>query len=60
MAALEIARLARDIHGANGIVDEHAVIRHLLNVESAFASEGTHDIHALIPGRDITGISAMG
>ncbi|MBI2115795.1 MAG: acyl-CoA dehydrogenase family protein, partial [candidate division NC10 bacterium] len=58
-AALEIARLARDIHGANGIVDEYPVIRHLLNLESVFTYEGTHDIHTLILGRDITGISAL-
>jgi glutaryl-CoA dehydrogenase len=59
VAALEIARAARDIHGANGIVDEYPVIRHLLNLESVFTYEGTHDIHTLILGRDITGISAM-
>jgi glutaryl-CoA dehydrogenase len=58
-AALTIARLARDIHGANGIVDEYPVIRHLLNLESVFTYEGTHDIHTLILGRDITGISAL-
>jgi glutaryl-CoA dehydrogenase len=58
-AALEIARLARDIHGANGIVDEYPVIRHMLNLESVFTYEGTHDIHTLILGRDITGISAL-
>jgi glutaryl-CoA dehydrogenase len=58
-SALEIARLARDIHGASGIVDEYPVIRHLLNLESVFTYEGTHDIHTLILGRDITGISAL-
>ena len=58
-AALEIARLARDIHGASGIVDEYPVIRHMLNLESVFTYEGTHDIHTLILGRDITGISAL-
>ena len=58
-AALEIARLARDIHGANGIVDEYPVIRHMLNLESVSTYEGTHDIHTLILGRDITGISAL-
>jgi glutaryl-CoA dehydrogenase len=58
-AALEIARLARDIHGANGIVDEYPVIRHMLNLESVFTYEGTHDVHTLILGRDITGISAL-
>jgi glutaryl-CoA dehydrogenase len=58
-AALEIARMAREIHGANGIVDEYPVIRHMLNLESVFTYEGTHDIHTLILGRDITGISAL-
>ncbi len=58
-AALEIARLAREIHGANGIVDEYPVIRHMVNLESVFTYEGTHDIHTLILGRDITGISAL-
>ena len=58
-SALQIARLAREIHGANGIVDEYPVIRHLLNLESVYTYEGTHDIHTLILGRDITGISAM-
>jgi glutaryl-CoA dehydrogenase len=57
--ALEIARMARDIFGAAGIVDEHPVIRHLLNLEMVYTYEGTHDIHTLILGRDITGISAL-
>jgi len=57
--ALEIARMARDIFGAAGIVDEHPVIRHLLNLETVYTYEGTHDIHTLIIGRDITGISAL-
>jgi glutaryl-CoA dehydrogenase len=57
--ALEIARMARDIFGAAGIVDEHPVIRHLLNLETVFTYEGTHDIHTLILGRDITGLSAL-
>jgi len=57
--ALEIARMARDIFGAAGIVDEHPVIRHLLNLETVYTYEGTHDIHTLILGRDITGISAL-
>jgi glutaryl-CoA dehydrogenase len=59
LAALEIARLAREILGANGIVDEYVVIRHLLNLESVYTYEGTHDVHTLIVGRDITGISAL-
>jgi glutaryl-CoA dehydrogenase len=57
--ALDIARLARDILGAYGIVDEYPVMRHLLNLETVKTYEGTHDIHTLILGRDITGISAI-
>ncbi|MDQ2916206.1 MAG: acyl-CoA dehydrogenase [Casimicrobiaceae bacterium] len=57
--ALEIARAARDMHGANGIVDEFHVIRHVLNLETVNTYEGTHDIHALILGRAQTGISAF-
>ena len=57
--ALEIARLARDMHGGNGIVDEFHVIRHMLNLETVNTYEGTHDIHALILGRAQTGISAF-
>jgi len=57
--ALEIARVARDMHGANGIVDEYHVIRHVLNLETVNTYEGTHDIHALILGRAQTGIAAF-
>jgi glutaryl-CoA dehydrogenase len=57
--ALETARLARDIMGAAGIVDEHPVIRHLLNLETVNTYEGTQDIHTLIVGRDITGLDAF-
>jgi len=57
--ALRIARLSRDIHGANGIVDEYPVMRHLCNLETLYTYEGTHDIHTLILGRDITGIAAF-
>ncbi len=57
--ALEIARLARDMHGGNGIADEYHVIRHLLNLEAVNTYEGTHDIHALILGRAQTGIAAF-
>jgi glutaryl-CoA dehydrogenase len=57
--ALETARLARDILGAAGIVDEHPIIRHLLNLETVVTYEGTHDIHTLIIGRDITGLDAF-
>jgi glutaryl-CoA dehydrogenase len=57
--ALEIARVARDMHGGNGIVDEFHVIRHMLNLETVNTYEGTHDIHALILGRAQTGIAAF-
>jgi glutaryl-CoA dehydrogenase len=56
--ALECARLARDMLGANGITSEYHVIRHMLNLESVKTYEGTHDIHALILGSDLTGIDA--
>ena len=59
-SALDIARLGRDILGAAGIVDEHPVIRHMLNLETVNTYEGTHDIHCLIIGRDITGLDAFG
>jgi glutaryl-CoA dehydrogenase len=58
--ALDTARLARDILGAAGIVDEHPIIRHMLNLETVNTYEGTHDIHVLIVGRDITGLDAFG
>lgn len=58
--ALEIARLARDMHGANGISDEYHVIRHLMNLETVNTYEGTADVHALILGRAQTGLSAFG
>jgi len=57
--ALDIARLARDMHGANGIADEFHVIRHVMNLEAVNTYEGTHDIHALILGRAQTGIQAF-
>ena len=57
--ALNIARSARDIHGAYGIVDEYHIIRHMMNLETVNTYEGTHDIHALILGRAITGIQAF-
>jgi len=57
--ALEIARTARDMHGANGIADEFHVIRHMMNLEAVNTYEGTHDIHALILGRAQTGIPAF-
>jgi glutaryl-CoA dehydrogenase len=57
--ALDIARVARDMHGGNGIVDEYHVIRHVMNLETVNTYEGTHDVHALILGRAQTGISAF-
>ena len=57
--ALEIARIARDMHGANGVSDEYHVIRHVMNLEAVNTYEGTHDIHALILGRAQTGIAAF-
>ena len=57
--ALDIARIARDMHGGNGISDEFHVIRHVLNLEAVNTYEGTHDIHALILGRAQTGIQAF-
>ncbi len=57
--ALDIARTARDMHGGNGIADEFHVIRHMVNLETVNTYEGTHDIHALILGRAITGIAAF-
>ena len=58
--ALEIARIARDMHGGNGISDEFHVIRHAMNLEAVNTYEGTHDVHALILGRAQTGIQAFG
>ncbi len=57
--ALDVARMARDIHGGNGVSDEYHVIRHVLNLEAVNTYEGTHDIHALILGRAQTGIQAF-
>ena len=57
--ALDIARAARDVHGGNGISAEFHVMRHAANLETVNTYEGTHDIHALILGRAITGISAF-
>jgi glutaryl-CoA dehydrogenase len=58
--ALDIARMSRDMHGGNGIVDEYHVIRHVMNLETVNTYEGTHDVHALILGRAITGLNAFG
>ena len=57
--SLDIARMARDMHGGNGISDEYGVVRHMLNLEVVNTYEGTHDIHALILGRAQTGIQAF-
>ena len=57
--ALDIARVARDMHGANGVSDEYHVIRHVMNLEAVNTYEGTHDVHALILGRAQTGIQAF-
>lgn len=57
--ALDIARVARDMHGGNGISGEYQVIRHMVNLETVNTYEGTHDVHALILGRAITGIAAF-
>jgi glutaryl-CoA dehydrogenase len=56
--ALDIARVARDIHGANGILGEYPIMRHMANLESVKTYEGTHDIHTLVLGQEITGIAA--
>jgi glutaryl-CoA dehydrogenase len=57
--ALDIARKARDMHGGNGISGEYQVIRHMVNLETVNTYEGTHDVHALILGRAVTGIAAF-
>jgi glutaryl-CoA dehydrogenase len=57
--ALDIARMARDMHGGNGISDEYHVIRHVMNLETVNTYEGTHDVHALILGRAQTGLQAF-
>jgi glutaryl-CoA dehydrogenase len=58
--ALDIARVARSIYGANGITDEYPPVRHMLNLESVYTYEGTHEVHTLIVGKAITGINAFG
>ena len=57
--ARECAKLAREIHGANGISSEYTIMRHLMNIESVYTYEGTHEMHTLVLGEDITGISAF-
>jgi glutaryl-CoA dehydrogenase len=58
-AALEIARTARGIYGANGITDEYPPVRHMLNLESVYTYEGTHEVHTLVLGKAITGLDAF-
>ena len=58
-AALQIARAARDLLGANGIVDDFQAMRHMLNLETVRTYEGTHDIHTLILGQAVTGLDAF-
>ena len=57
--ALDIARASRDMHGGNGISEEFQVMRHMVNLETVNTYEGTHDVHALILGRAITGLQAF-
>ncbi len=57
--SLDIARLARDMHGGNGVSDEYHVMRHVMNLEAVNTYEGTHDVHALILGRAQTGLQAF-
>ena len=57
--ALQIAREARQIHGGMGITGEYPIMRHMMNLESVITYEGTHDIHLLITGMDVTGIAAF-
>jgi len=58
-AALRIARMARDLLGASGIVDDHQAMRHMMNLETVRTYEGTHDVHTLILGKHITGLDAL-
>ena len=58
--ALQIAREARQIHGGMGITGEYPIMRHMMNLESVVTYEGTHDIHLLITGMDVTGFNAFG
>ena len=57
--ALQIAREARQIHGGMGITGEYPIMRHMMNLESVITYEGTHDIHLLITGMDVTGLNAF-
>jgi glutaryl-CoA dehydrogenase len=57
--ALEVCREARQIHGGMGITNEYPIMRHMMNLESVVTYEGTHDIHLLITGMDVTGLNAF-
>jgi glutaryl-CoA dehydrogenase len=57
--ARECAKISREIHGANGIVNEYPVMRHLMNIETVYTYEGTDDIHTLVLGNYLTGIPAF-
>lgn len=57
--ALEVAREARQIHGGMGITNEYPIMRHMMNLETVLTYEGTHDIHLLITGMDVTGFNAF-
>jgi glutaryl-CoA dehydrogenase len=57
--ALQIAREARDLLGANGIVDDYQAMRHMMNLETVRTYEGTHDVHTLILGETLTGLRAL-
>jgi glutaryl-CoA dehydrogenase len=59
ITALEVAREARQIHGGMGITNEYPIMRHMMNLETVLTYEGTHDIHLLITGMDITGLNAF-
>jgi len=56
---LEISRVARDLHGGNGIMEDYDIMRHMCNLETVNTYEGTHDVHALILGRSLTGLQAF-
>ena len=57
--ARDIAKMAREILGANGVTEDYSPIRHMANIESVFTYEGTHEMHTLILGQDVTGIAAF-
>ena len=59
IAALDVARTARQVLGANGVTLEYPVIRHMNNLESVLTYEGTHEIHTLVVGQDVTGLAAF-